>query len=327
VIRDADRLVLIDGYLRVEALRRLHRDTAMATTWPVTDIEALVHHRHLSATKWVALEDAWLLGRLRDHGLTMDQLAHRLCRSKSWPAGRPAGRGRAWGLLASSSAVGCWSRTWWAGEFGGGSGGAAGGLRAAGRGCARGAGRRSRARRRAGGRGPARTWWASSVALGSARTWWASSVALGSARTWWASSAVDGDPRGAVVAGGDDACAVRDDVGMRQRRDPGDVHRLGRRAARGLERARALVSRDRRRLFLPARQARAGPRPRSTSMPGSCRVAHAVLDHVQALERRTDRRFHALARGGADVELVGTREDLALGDRDGVAAQRGLRAR
>ena len=62
LIHDADRLVLIDGYLRVEALHRLHRDTAIATTWPVTEIEALVHHRHLSATKRVALEDAWLTG-------------------------------------------------------------------------------------------------------------------------------------------------------------------------------------------------------------------------------------------------------------------------
>jgi len=50
VIHDADRLVLIDGYLRVEALRRLHRDTAIATTWPVGEIEALVHHRHLVGT-------------------------------------------------------------------------------------------------------------------------------------------------------------------------------------------------------------------------------------------------------------------------------------
>lgn len=88
VIRDADRLVLIDGYLRVEALRRLHRDTALATTWPVTEIEALVHHRHLSAVKRGAFEDAWLLGRLREHGLTMDQLASRLCRSKSWVSRR-----------------------------------------------------------------------------------------------------------------------------------------------------------------------------------------------------------------------------------------------
>jgi ParB-like chromosome segregation protein Spo0J len=88
VIRDADRLVLIDGYLRVEALRRLHRDTAIATTWPVTEIEALVHHRHLSGAKRVALEDAWLLGRLREHGLTMEQLARQLCRSTSWVSRR-----------------------------------------------------------------------------------------------------------------------------------------------------------------------------------------------------------------------------------------------
>jgi hypothetical protein len=32
--------------------------------------------------------DAWLLARLREHGLTMDQLAHRLCRSKSWVSRR-----------------------------------------------------------------------------------------------------------------------------------------------------------------------------------------------------------------------------------------------
>ena len=88
VIRDADRLVLIDGYLRVEALRRLHRDTAIATTWPVTEIEALVHHRHLSGAKRVALEDAWLLGRLREHGLTMEHLARQLCRSTSWVSRR-----------------------------------------------------------------------------------------------------------------------------------------------------------------------------------------------------------------------------------------------
>jgi ParB-like chromosome segregation protein Spo0J len=88
VIRDADRLVLIDGYLRVEALRRLHRDTAIATTWPVTEIEALVHHRQLAGAKSTALEDAWLLARLREHGLTMDQLAQRLCRSKSWVSRR-----------------------------------------------------------------------------------------------------------------------------------------------------------------------------------------------------------------------------------------------
>jgi ParB-like chromosome segregation protein Spo0J len=88
VIHDADRLVLIDGYLRVEALRRLHRDTAIATTWPVSEVEALVHHRHLAGAKRTALEDAWLLGRLHEHGLTMEQLARQLCRSTSWVSRR-----------------------------------------------------------------------------------------------------------------------------------------------------------------------------------------------------------------------------------------------
>lgn len=88
VIHDADQLVLIDGYLRVEALRRLHRDTAIATTWPVSEVEALVHHRHLAGAKRTALEDAWLLGRLHEHGLTMEQLARQLCRSTSWVSRR-----------------------------------------------------------------------------------------------------------------------------------------------------------------------------------------------------------------------------------------------
>jgi hypothetical protein len=88
VIRDAERLVLIDGYLRIEALHRLHRDTASATTWSLSEVEALLHHRHLAIARRTALEDAWLLGRLREHGLTMDELARRLCRSKSWVSHR-----------------------------------------------------------------------------------------------------------------------------------------------------------------------------------------------------------------------------------------------
>lgn len=88
VIREADRFVLIDGYLRVEALRRLRCDTAQASTWPLSEVEALLHHRHLSIAKRAAIEDAWLLARLRDHGLTMDELARRLCRSKSWVSRR-----------------------------------------------------------------------------------------------------------------------------------------------------------------------------------------------------------------------------------------------
>ncbi len=91
VVHDDDRVVLIDGYLRVEALRRLGRDTAVATTWPMTEAEALLHHHHLAAAVGrSAIEDAWLLSRLRWHGLAQDELARRLCRSKSWVSRRLA---------------------------------------------------------------------------------------------------------------------------------------------------------------------------------------------------------------------------------------------
>jgi ParB-like chromosome segregation protein Spo0J len=91
VIAEGDRLVLIDGYLRVDALRRLHRDTAVATTWPMSEPEALLQHRHLTAaSRHTALEDAWLLARLRGLGLSFDDLARRLCRSKSWVSRRLA---------------------------------------------------------------------------------------------------------------------------------------------------------------------------------------------------------------------------------------------
>lgn len=88
VIEDGERFVLIDGYLRVDALARLQRDTVLATRWSLPEVEALVHHRHLAVARRTALEDAWLLGRLREHGLSMDQLARRLCRSKSWVSHR-----------------------------------------------------------------------------------------------------------------------------------------------------------------------------------------------------------------------------------------------
>ena len=90
VVREDERLVLIDGYLRVEALRQLRRDTVAATVWSMTEADALVAHRHLSASSQSAIEDAWLLARLRTYGLSQDELARRLCRSKSWVSRRLA---------------------------------------------------------------------------------------------------------------------------------------------------------------------------------------------------------------------------------------------
>jgi ParB-like chromosome segregation protein Spo0J len=82
--------VLIDGYLRAWALARLGRDTVTATVWPLSEADALLEHHHLSSASRTAIEEAWLCARLREQGLSLDQLAQRLCRSKSWVSRRLA---------------------------------------------------------------------------------------------------------------------------------------------------------------------------------------------------------------------------------------------
>jgi ParB family chromosome partitioning protein len=85
----AERYVLIDGYLRVEVLRKLGRDTVEATLWPLGESEALIARFHLEGRARSTLEEAWLLEHLaKDEGLSQDELAQRLCRSKSWVSRR-----------------------------------------------------------------------------------------------------------------------------------------------------------------------------------------------------------------------------------------------
>ena len=86
VIADHERYLLVDGYLRVAALRRLGRDTAAAMTWALSETDALIQRRHFeSATSRPALEDAWVLTYLhKTHGISLEELARRFCRSKSW---------------------------------------------------------------------------------------------------------------------------------------------------------------------------------------------------------------------------------------------------
>lgn len=90
VVSEEGRYVLIDGYLRVDALRQLGGDTVQATPWPLSEVDALVQHHHLSSASRSLFEQAWLLTRLHEQGLTMDELGRRLCRSKSWVSRRMA---------------------------------------------------------------------------------------------------------------------------------------------------------------------------------------------------------------------------------------------
>jgi ParB/Sulfiredoxin domain len=84
--------VLIDGYLRVKALKRCLRDTVLAEIWEGQEEEALVqilargHSR-----KWDLLEEVALLRELHDRShLSQSRIASLVGRKQSWVSGRLA---------------------------------------------------------------------------------------------------------------------------------------------------------------------------------------------------------------------------------------------
>ena len=94
VVRDegGDRLILIDGYRRILALRRLGRDTACVESWACDLAQALltvlarVHGRPVAA-----LEEALLLRELvHGQGLSEREVARRSGRDVSWVSRRLA---------------------------------------------------------------------------------------------------------------------------------------------------------------------------------------------------------------------------------------------
>ena len=85
-----NRWVVIDGYKRVRALRRLGRDTVRALAWQLEESEALVVDRLMGTGPTdSAMEQGWLLREL--HGrfeLSLEELARRFDRSRSWVSRR-----------------------------------------------------------------------------------------------------------------------------------------------------------------------------------------------------------------------------------------------
>ncbi len=91
VIEETPSFILIDGYKRVRALGRLARDTVRATSWQVAEAEALLLERSLRRGSEDALDQAWLLAELQErHAWSLEELARRFERSKSWVSGRLA---------------------------------------------------------------------------------------------------------------------------------------------------------------------------------------------------------------------------------------------
>jgi ParB/RepB/Spo0J family partition protein len=86
------RLVVVDGYKRVRALKALRSDTVQATRWELSEPEGLLLERLMrSAETDSPLEQAWFLREL--HGrfaLSHEELAKRFDKSKSWVSRRLA---------------------------------------------------------------------------------------------------------------------------------------------------------------------------------------------------------------------------------------------
>jgi ParB-like chromosome segregation protein Spo0J len=84
--------VVMDGYKRIRGLRRLHRDTVEASSWPGEEVEALIITRLMqTAETETALEQSWLLLELKQRfGFSLEELARRFGHSVSWVSRRLA---------------------------------------------------------------------------------------------------------------------------------------------------------------------------------------------------------------------------------------------
>jgi ParB/RepB/Spo0J family partition protein len=82
--------VLVDGYHRVEALKRLGRDTVLAQIWHLKEAEALIMILvRNQERRWEALEEACLIRELQQrHKFSQDKIASLLGRNKSWVSRR-----------------------------------------------------------------------------------------------------------------------------------------------------------------------------------------------------------------------------------------------
>lgn len=82
--------VLIDGYLRVKALKRMGRDLVVAWQWHRSEPEALVYMMaHMQARPWDVYEQAALINELRlTHRMSCGKIASLLGKNKSWVSRR-----------------------------------------------------------------------------------------------------------------------------------------------------------------------------------------------------------------------------------------------
>lgn len=92
-VRESDvSFVLIDGYLRVAALKRCGRDTVAAEIWQLNEQDALIRVLLKNQERrWALLEEALLIRELMDHyHLSQSGIARLMARNQSWISRRIA---------------------------------------------------------------------------------------------------------------------------------------------------------------------------------------------------------------------------------------------
>jgi ParB family chromosome partitioning protein len=90
VVRDDGQRVVIDGYRRVRALRKLGRDSAVVLVLGTSEADALAYcHRLTTGRRRSALEEGWLVRELSEGiGRTLAHVGMSLDRSTSWVSRR-----------------------------------------------------------------------------------------------------------------------------------------------------------------------------------------------------------------------------------------------
>lgn len=91
-ISEGPCFVLIDGYMRVFAIKRCGQDMVLAEIWSCEENKALIQTlARIRGRKWQAIEEAMLIRELRErHGLSQARIAHLLGCNQSWVARRLA---------------------------------------------------------------------------------------------------------------------------------------------------------------------------------------------------------------------------------------------
>jgi ParB-like chromosome segregation protein Spo0J len=120
VVGGPQRFVLVDGYLRWQALTRLGRDTARVEVWAGTVAAALTQVlARRQGRSFEPIEQAWLLAAALAEGLSQRALATALGRDASWVSRRlallsqlGAGCRRRYARVCSPAGrpAGCWCR-------------------------------------------------------------------------------------------------------------------------------------------------------------------------------------------------------------------------